>query len=74
MKKKMLVSVAILTFAVTMGINIKMNSSKNKITQLSLANVEALANESGGTQTHTTPFNLHTGKCHNLNSEKCTPR
>lgn len=47
MKKKIFVGIAVLAIAVVIVFNVNMSTQKNSISLLSLANIEALANESG---------------------------
>jgi hypothetical protein len=48
MKKKIIGGIAIVAYAAIIGLNVKMNSQESKLTNLALANVEALAEETGG--------------------------
>ncbi len=43
MKKKIFLGVAVLAFTAIVGLNVKMNHQENLLSDLSLANVEALA-------------------------------
>ncbi|MDL2241286.1 NVEALA domain-containing protein [Bacteroidales bacterium OttesenSCG-928-L03] len=49
MKKKIIGGIAIIVVAITVAFNVNVNNeSNNRVSFLSLANVEALASESGG--------------------------
>jgi hypothetical protein len=48
MKKKILGGIALLTIAAVAAWNVDLNSQRNELSAVSLANVEALAGESSG--------------------------
>ena len=53
MKKKFLYGIAVLIIAVVVAINVNLNSKGDGLSDVSLANVEALAqSESGGNKIH----------------------
>ena len=45
MKKKILIGIAILTVAVAIAFNLNLNAKSSNLSDITLANVEALANE-----------------------------
>ena len=71
MKKKLLIGFAALAIAAVGGLNISINSQKNDLSAVSLANVEALAQGEEEKKEKKSPYNLDTGKCHDLNEQSC---
>jgi len=71
MKRKLLFGFAVLVIAVGTAWNVSITSNEKGLSDISLANVEALAGEGLGCTGDESPFNLSRGICHKLNPEHC---